>query len=119
LSQAIRKDDVACRYGGEELVLVFPETELGDARELADKIQKSVKRLSIRHLNKTLEPVTVSVGVAVCPDDGQTVAEVLRAADIALYHAKASGRDRVVAWRDIHPNREETFDVAAGKDGAQ
>src|SRR6185295_14993140 len=76
LSQAIRKDDVACRYGGEELVLVFPETELAEARELADKIQKSVKRLSIRHLNETLEPVTVSVGVAVCPDDGKTVAEV-------------------------------------------
>jgi diguanylate cyclase (GGDEF)-like protein len=101
LNKTGRKSDVACRYGGEEMVMVFPETGLEEATLLAQKTREAINRLSISHRSRPLGPITVSVGVAVCPDDGKTVAEVLRAADIALYHAKATGRDKVVVWQQI------------------
>jgi diguanylate cyclase (GGDEF)-like protein len=111
LNQLGRKTDMACRYGGEELVMVFPETSLDDALLLAEKLRKAIKALTLQHRERPLGTVTVSVGVAGCPEDGQTVTELLRAADIALYHAKATGRDRVVAWRGI----PETQDPALPK----
>lgn len=101
LNRMGRKSDLTCRYGGEELVVLFPETRLEDALDLADRLRLAIKELALEHRGQPLGPVTVSVGVATCPDDGKTAAELLRAADIALYHAKATGRDRVSAWRDI------------------
>jgi diguanylate cyclase (GGDEF)-like protein len=102
LKNFARKNDTACRYGGEELVLISPFTGPEEAREMGEKVREAVKEISIRHRETLLGAITVSVGVATCPDDGVTVDEFLKAADNALYQAKASGRDKVVAWRDIH-----------------
>jgi diguanylate cyclase (GGDEF)-like protein len=117
LNRMGRKSDLTCRYGGEELVVLFPETRLEDALALADRLRLAIKDLALEHRGQPLGPVTVSVGVATCPDDGKTAAELLRAADIALYHAKAMGRDRVSAWRDIPEAKDTALPESPGGAG--
>ncbi|MBE0433924.1 GGDEF domain-containing protein [candidate division WOR-3 bacterium] len=95
VQKACRKTDLVARYGGEEIVVVLPNTARADAQKVAEEI-----RAIIEDQTKTMLsiPVTVSIGAAVFPDDGRTFAEVLERADQALYKAKKSGRNRVCAW---------------------
>ena len=95
LQRSIRGEDIACRYGGEEFTLILPQVSLLDAAQRAELVRESIKRLNIEHRRTPLGPVTVSLGVAVFPDHGPNGEAVLRAADAALYQAKARGRDRV------------------------
>ena len=92
----VRGYDIACRYGGEEFVMILPEASLENSRKRAESLRETAKRLEVRYLDKPLGMVTLSFGVAVYPDHGQTSEALLRAADAALYRAKAEGRDRVV-----------------------
>lgn len=94
--QHIRGADIACRYGGEEFILILPETSLEVTVDRADHIRADFNRLQAQHSNRTMISGTLSIGVAVFPDHGSTSAAVLRAADAALYRAKREGRDRVV-----------------------
>jgi diguanylate cyclase (GGDEF)-like protein len=96
LSKNIRADDIACRYGGEEFVLILPNANLEDTELRAKKLRGSVKALNIKHQGKPLGTVTVSVGVATFPQHGSTPTQLMAAADAALYQAKKTGRDRVV-----------------------
>jgi diguanylate cyclase (GGDEF)-like protein len=92
----IRGEDIACRYGGEEFALILPDASLEGACGRADDLRERIKALGIAHRGQPLGAVTVSMGVAAYPDHGHTGEELLRAADAALYEAKAQGRDRVV-----------------------
>lgn len=96
LSRTVRSADIACRYGGEEFVLVLPDASLETARVRAELVRDAVKNLHVEHDRLVLGTVTVSLGVAVYPDHGQNGACVLKSADAALYLAKDQGRDRVV-----------------------
>lgn len=96
LQSYVRADDLAFRYGGEEFVIILPEATLDAARQRAEQLVKDFKRLDVQFHGTTLGPLTVSVGLAAFPDHGATAEAVLRAADQALYRAKAEGRDRVV-----------------------
>lgn len=96
LQARIRGEDIACRYGGEEFMLILPDAPLDVTRKRAEQLWKEVKELQIPLAGKKLEPPTVSFGVAVYPEHGETREAILRAADAALYRAKAEGRDRVV-----------------------
>jgi diguanylate cyclase (GGDEF)-like protein len=96
LRDNVRKSDIACRYGGEEFVVVFPDSSLADTRARVQKICALVKTLELRHGETPLGTVTLSAGVAEAGVHGATASEVLRAADEALYAAKQAGRDRVV-----------------------
>ena len=91
----IRTEDIACRYGGEEFLLVMPGASLETTRERAEKVRLAVKALQVQYLDRTLKSPTISLGVAIFPDQGRTAEEVIAAADAALYRAKAAGRDRV------------------------
>lgn len=95
VAQSVRQDDVACRYGGEEFVVIMPDTDLVTAREQADAIRRAVKASHIDYHGRRLEVITVSIGVALCPLHGAEPALCLRAADKALNAAKEGGRDRV------------------------
>jgi len=95
LQRSIRGEDIACRYGGEEFTLILPEVSLLDAAQRAEHIRDAFRGLSIQHRRQQLGTVTVSLGVAIYPDHGPTGDAVIRAADAALYQAKALGRDRV------------------------
>lgn len=95
LLSKIRHYDVACRYGGEELVIIMPDASIGDTVVRAEEIRAGVKQLKLEYQNQKLESISVSIGVSCFPDDGIDVAGLIRNADNALYRAKEQGRDRV------------------------
>ncbi len=97
LKAHIRGEDFACRYGGEEFVIIMPDASLESASERAGELLKDARGLTARYGGKELGPVTLSLGVAAFPRHGLTAGELMRAADSALYRAKAEGRDRVVS----------------------
>jgi diguanylate cyclase (GGDEF)-like protein/PAS domain S-box-containing protein len=96
LREQVRFGDIACRYGGEEFVLILPEVTPEVAHARSESLCEAVAALTISHRNQILAKVTASVGLAVYPRDGTTGEELLRAADRALYRAKSEGRARVV-----------------------
>ena len=91
-----RGEDIACRYGGEEFILIFLETSSDVTRQRVEQLREGIKSLVVLYYGRPLAPVTCSVGVAVFPEHGQTGEALLRAADAALYRAKQAGRDRVI-----------------------
>ena len=88
--------DIACRYGGEEFLLVLTDIDRDHARQRLDDFRNSVTRLVLHHRGQALPGMTVSIGLALFPDHGRHAAELVTAADQALYRAKHSGRNRVV-----------------------
>jgi diguanylate cyclase (GGDEF)-like protein/PAS domain S-box-containing protein len=90
-----RQYDIACRYGGEELVIVMPDASIEDTIARAEQIRKGIKQLKLEHQKQQLEPITVSIGVSCFPEHGDDVNGLINAADRALYEAKELGRDRV------------------------
>lgn len=95
LLHAIRAGDVACRYGGDEFLLILPEASLEIARERAEQLCLGVHNVHVRSEIRPPQPISFSVGVASFPMHGQSVTELLRAADAAVFSAKDRGRDRV------------------------
>jgi len=92
----VRGSDIACRYGGEEFMLILsPSTAVG-ARLRAEKIREDASLLSVSHANRNLGAITLSLGVAIFPDHASEAAAMVKAADLALYQAKRGGRNRVV-----------------------
>jgi diguanylate cyclase (GGDEF)-like protein/PAS domain S-box-containing protein len=95
----LRKSDISCRYGGEEFVLVLPDSSLADAEQRVEQIRTQIKELQIPHGEQLLRALTVSAGVAQADEHTIDPSELLRAADMALYAAKNAGRDRVVVYQ--------------------
>ena len=95
-SSHIRGGDIACRYGGEEFLVIMMDASLSSACQRAESLKEQVRSLQIHHRGETLRKVTVSIGVAAFPDHGTSAQEIINRADKALYIAKASGRDRVI-----------------------
>ena len=96
LHRQIRQEDIACRYGGEEFVLVMPEAYLDAVRTRAEEIRQGVPRLQVFRQGQLVEGTTLSLGLAMFPMHGATGETVLRAADDAMYQAKVQGRNRLV-----------------------
>ncbi|MEW6499919.1 MAG: PAS domain S-box protein [Thermodesulfobacteriota bacterium] len=93
----IREEDVACRYGGEEFVVLFSGIAEGDALRRAEQLRELVVReLVVETDGQVLRDITISLGVAVRQGKGASGVELLAAADEALYRAKNQGRNRVV-----------------------
>ena len=92
----IRGGDIACRYGGEEFLLILSDTDLPSACERAERLQQHVRDLQVSYRGETLRRITLSIGVAGFPLHGTSASQIVTAADRALYKAKAAGRDRVV-----------------------
>lgn len=95
LQTQTRGGDIVCRYGGEEFILVLPDAALEVARQRAELLRQEISSLTIKYAGHVLEPITASLGVAVFPQHGTTVNVLIRAADTALYQAKAAGRNQV------------------------
>ncbi|EAZ92191.1 diguanylate cyclase [Crocosphaera chwakensis] len=100
LSNNIRESDIACRYGGEEFILIFPHASLENTYQRAEALRKKIKCLNFRYQKYYLNSVTVSVGVANFPQHGVTGEEAVHHADLALYAAKAQGRDRTIIYSE-------------------
>lgn len=94
----LRQSDLACRFGGEEFVVLLPETGPGGAIEGAERVLEAVRKLSLcTGRSQSLGPITASIGLAVYPADGTTAEALLKSADTHLYQAKRGGRNRLVA----------------------
>jgi diguanylate cyclase (GGDEF)-like protein len=102
LHENLRKSDIACRYGGEESVLVLLDSSLASASQRLEQVRVLFERLEIRHSGQLLATTTVSGGVAAAPEHGSTMPELIRAADDALYAAKHAGRNCVTAYQPLH-----------------
>ena len=92
---AVREDDVPARYGGEEFAVILKSPTPGMAVEVGERVREAVGRLDLRAWG--IPGVSVSVGAAVAEDPDEPIADVIEAADGALYRAKKRGRDQVVA----------------------
>jgi len=108
----LRVDDVAARFGGEEFVLLLPDTELVDALALAERVREAIgkERVTVDAIEETLS-ATVSIGVAISPRDGSDANTLIHRADLAVFRAKIQGRNRVVdggaePLADLLPNTE-------------
>ncbi len=98
LKGQVRTEDFACRYGGEEFVIVLPETYPEVVIQRAESLRKQINEMEIQYQGHSLGRKTVSIGIAVFPDNGDTVDQVLQKADIALYRAKVQGRNQVALF---------------------
>ena len=95
LKSRIRREDVACRYGGEEFILIMPDASVETAQERAEYLRQAVKQLNIRDVAPSHPEITLSLGVAIYPEHGNSAETIVQAADAALYRAKQEGRDQV------------------------
>ena len=96
LGAAVRGEDIACRFGGEEFVVILPKASLVDTHRRAEALREGIKAHHLDEPTGLYPTPTMSVGVAAYPEHGTSAAELILAADSAMYLAKARGRDRVV-----------------------
>jgi diguanylate cyclase (GGDEF)-like protein len=98
VTESIRETNLMARYGGEEFIVVLPETSAKSCVLVAERIRKTVMTMVVpSNTENPLPQVTVSIGVAAFPEHGETLEEVIQAADRALYESKRCGRNRVTA----------------------
>jgi diguanylate cyclase (GGDEF)-like protein len=95
LKTHVRSEDVACRYGGDEFVLILPDTSAEVAAQRAEEMRIAVGQVETQNHGHSLRPMTLSFGIATFPANGRTPQELLRASDAALFRAKSEGRNRV------------------------
>jgi diguanylate cyclase (GGDEF)-like protein len=107
LREGTRGIDLAARIGGEEFAVLLVETNQEGGIEVAERLRLAIRSLELPSASQ----ITASFGIAQCPVDAQTAADILKAADVALYEAKRAGRDRVVATPGIRSNSMAAADV--------
>ena len=95
LQKNVRAEDVVCRFGGEEFIIILPDASLEDTERRAMEWKESIKTINIRHIGEPMQNITISLGVAAFPNHGDSAEAILRAVDEALYEAKHAGRDCV------------------------
>jgi diguanylate cyclase (GGDEF)-like protein len=94
LAEHIRGSDIACRYGGEEFVLILPDAPLDAGRGKAEKIREDIAAFRLSYQGRSLGPITISLGVSAFPEHGLDGDALLHLADAAMYRAKEEGRNR-------------------------
>ena len=105
------RDEVACRIGGEEFMLILPDNTPDDAMTRAEQIRQAVEAITVRYGEKSLPRITISVGVAHYPTHGVMPQDLMRVADDALYAAKDKGRNQV----QVGKSNQTVTDIADRK----
>lgn len=100
IATQVRPEDIPCRYGGEEFLLILPAATAEGAGICADRILTEVRKIKIKSKGIMLGGITVSMGVATYPLNGATIDQLLKSADNALLEAKNSGRDNIILSRE-------------------
>jgi diguanylate cyclase (GGDEF)-like protein/PAS domain S-box-containing protein len=114
LKQGCRAVDSPARYGGEEFVLLCPQTPLESALTLANRLRELIASYSFSHGSfQPLGKVSISIGVATFPFDGQLPEEILKAADQALYASKKNGRNKVTSFASLSADQKKEAEAAA------
>ncbi len=106
-----RTSDMCCRYGGEEFIIVLPNTHLKDAETMAEKLRSAVENA---HLIGKTNSLTISLGISCYPKHTQLKDELIAKADQALYHAKESGRNQYSTWTPKMRKASKRMDSLAG-----
>ena len=109
LRSALRKVDVASRYGGEEFSILLPQTTLQEAGVIADRIRRKISSTAFTHgKSQPLGAVTVSIGLSAFSPALDSAEAIVRAADRALYHAKSHGKNRAYAYQGVQAAAKRT-----------
>ncbi|HVG24134.1 MAG TPA: GGDEF domain-containing protein [Thermoanaerobaculia bacterium] len=95
MQRLVSAEDVVCRVGGEEFVIVVQAASFDELRERAERLVAESRRLIVQFDGEPLGAITLSAGIAIAPHHGNTIERLICAADRALYAAKRAGRDRV------------------------
>ena len=98
IKASCRRNDLACRYGGEEFTVVLSDAAGDAAMQWGERLLAKVRQLEVKTSAQSVGRITISAGVAFYPDHGEDVETLLQAADAALYQAKHAGRDRVAGY---------------------
>jgi len=106
LKESLRQSDIACRYGGEEFVIVLVDSTQKESLKRFEKIREQINNLQIRYREQLLGRMTVSIGVVEATGNTLTAEELVAAADKALYAAKRAGRDCIIAYSELEPDLE-------------
>lgn len=97
--KSLRSNDIICRFGGEEFIVLMPQTEKDEAFIVAERIRNNIKEFLTRTWEKfPYESLTVSIGVSSFPEDGKDSESLINNADLALYKAKAEGKNKTVLY---------------------
>ncbi|PKO03347.1 MAG: hypothetical protein CVU43_03335 [Chloroflexi bacterium HGW-Chloroflexi-5] len=96
ISRNIREEDIACRYGGDEFIVVLPDTSLQVTCERAEQILSLTGQMQVQIEDSTISELSTSIGISLYPDNGNTKGDILQTADMALYSAKNNGRGCMV-----------------------
>jgi diguanylate cyclase (GGDEF)-like protein len=100
-SEILRKGDTFARLGGEEFIVLLPDTDEDEARCIAERLRAAIEETPM-HTDVGPLCITISIGISFgCSDEVTSIKEIIRRADDAMYRAKQAGRNRVVLWREI------------------
>jgi hypothetical protein len=102
LKQNIRKEDIACRIGGEEFLIILPEISTQNLQYRMESIIKGIREIRLVHEEQPLGTITISAGAAIYPADGLSALDLVRAADLALYQSKNGGRNKLTFYKSLH-----------------
>lgn len=108
MQRVLPEEDVVCRYGGEEFVILVPDVTFELLHSTAEALRTETAQMHVRHNGRSLDRITLSAGIAMSPRHGTTAEELIAVADRALYVAKTNGRDRVA----IPPHHVVGLDAA-------
>ncbi len=117
--ESCRANDLPCRFGGEEFTVVLTECGRENAMQWGERFLNRIRKLEVKSGGVAVGKITISIGLALYPDDGEDVETLLQAADLALYEAKRSGRDRLKAYREIADRTRPDKPVAVTPDTRQ
>lgn len=118
LQEVPRKIDVSARYGGEEFAVLLDNVDVAQAKAVAERIRIEISKVVVDTEKGPLS-VTESVGVAAYPEDGRDRATLIERADLALYHAKHTGRNRVITWAEALAAKQAAAGAAHKPDVAK
>ena len=114
LRQCVRVEDIVCRFGGEEFIIILPSADANTTYARAERIRSKFHDLTVLYNGKSVGLVTMSIGVAALPEHGESSKTLLDAADAALYRAKREGRDRVLVAEVRVQNEKEMALILKG-----
>ena len=96
----VRRENISSRIGGDEFIVVLPDTTKKAAQKRAELLHDLVREIQIQSEDKVLEGISISGGVAAFPKEGSNCSAIFKAADQALYRTKHEGRDRIIVASD-------------------
>ncbi len=96
-----RESDIACRYGGEEFIIILPDTSIETAERRAESLRKDVSLMKLDYKGQEMGRITISIGVSAYPQHGTKRDTLIKSADVAAYEAKRGGRNQVVVSKSM------------------